>query len=202
MLSAILFDADGVVQSGRRFFAFVDTRLPQHERAAFINALFAAEEPCLAGRSNFAKELEKVVAAWGVTGALDAFHAAFNDIEVDRGVLGVVSQLRARGLTCCIASNQQALRARHMSEQLGYAKLFDHEFYSHALGVVKPDGAYFQRILEVLGEPAGSVLFIDDSVRNVESARRLGMVAEHFPSTSGVNFLVEVLRRHGVDVQR
>ena len=57
----------------------------------------------------------------------------------DDEVMRIVLSLQHAGVLCHIASNQQASRARHMSEVLNYRTLFTREFYSCALGVAKPD---------------------------------------------------------------
>ena len=47
-------------------------------------------------------------------------------------------------------------RARYMSEDLGYSRLFDREFYSCDIGHKKPDAAYFLAILAASGASAGA----------------------------------------------
>ncbi|HCP23855.1 MAG TPA: HAD family phosphatase, partial [Dehalococcoidia bacterium] len=47
---------------------------------------------------------------------------------------------------------------------------------------LKPDPAFFQRILGGLGAPPEECVFIDDRPENVESARTLGIDALHFQS--------------------
>ena len=48
-------------------------------------------------------------------------------------------------------------------------------FYSHELGMRKPDAEVFEFILEQEGIPAHELLFIDDSEQHVESANTLGI---------------------------
>lgn len=79
------------------------------------------------------------------------------------------------GVPCHIASNQQAGRARHMSEVLDYKNLFTREFYSCALGVAKPDIAFFELVLHSLDLRGANVLFLDDRRENVEAASGLGL---------------------------
>jgi putative hydrolase of the HAD superfamily len=46
------------------------------------------------------------------------------------------------------------------------------------------------------------VLFVDDSLPNVEGARATGLAAEHWDLTRGVPALLDQLSGHGVAVDR
>lgn len=52
---------------------------------------------------------------------------------------------------------------------------FDKAFYSCEIGLRKPDIESFQWILDHLGIKAVKTLFIDDSIQNIEAARKVGM---------------------------
>jgi putative hydrolase of the HAD superfamily len=71
-------------------------------------------------------------------------------------------------------------RASHTA--LGWDRLlcFDVQMFSAEEGLMKPDPAIYLRCLERLGVTAGEALFIDDTLANVEAARRLGMAGVHF----------------------
>ena len=60
--------------------------------------------------------------------------------------------------------------------------------------VVKPDAAIYQRLLDRNNLTAADCLFIDDSEKNVEGARAVGMHAHHFQSPY---LLSEDLKRLG-----
>ena len=101
--------------------------------------------------------------------------AAWTAIVVDEPVFPWIRRLRARGVRCFLATNQERHRGTAMSRDLGFAQLFEAEFYSFAMGVAKPERAFFQRILEATGIPAARVLFVDDRAENVEGARAIGL---------------------------
>jgi putative hydrolase of the HAD superfamily len=90
-----------------------------------------------------------------------------------------------------------------MSETLGYGDLFDAEFYSCHLGVAKPDGSYFERILDTLGLDADRVLFLDDKQVNVEAAQVVGLNASVFviePGADNQAAMGELLSHYGIHV--
>jgi putative hydrolase of the HAD superfamily len=76
------------------------------------------------------------------------------------------------GGRCFAASNQEHRRVAYLRERYGLDAHFDGIVYSAALGVCKPERAFFvdaQARMNV--EVPQSILFIDDSAANVEGAR-------------------------------
>jgi len=55
------------------------------------------------------------------------------------------------------------------------AAYFDKVYYSHRVGLRKPDIVIFQRILDENGFDAKHCLFIDDSLQHIEAAKTLGI---------------------------
>ena len=61
--------------------------------------------------------------------------------------------------------------------------------------LAKPDPAIFRLAETRLGHPAGAMLFIDDTARNIEAARACGWQAHHFTGADG---LAAELRQRGL----
>ena len=59
---------------------------------------------------------------------------------------------------------------------------FDHVFVSARLGMVKPDRAIFEHVLEELGARPEDVTFVDDRAANIEAAAELGIRSVLFTS--------------------
>ena len=106
--------------------------------------------------------------------------------------------MRANGYGVHLGTNQELNRAAHMSSALGYDALFDVCCYSCHLGVAKPDPAFFAAAARRISAQPASILFIDDSARNVEGARAAGLAAEHWELGQGHDVLLASLARHGV----
>ncbi len=188
-IKAVLFDADGVIQRQTLTLHAVLTDVlgaPAHSVDEMYRDIWEAEGPALTGRVDFSEALSAALDKWGMAGRLQDFIEPSTSIRVDRAIIGIVRRLRGAGILCCLASNQMTYRARYMSEKLGYADIFDMEFYSCRIGYKKPDPAYYTAILEELGLPPGEVLFIDDVEANVDAARRLGIAASVFQPGPGV----------------
>jgi glucose-1-phosphatase len=54
---------------------------------------------------------------------------------------------------------------------------FDRIFYSHEMGLAKPDVAIYEKVVEELGTSPERVLFFDDLLANVEGAKKIGIHA-------------------------
>ena len=202
-MRAILFDADGVLQRPGADFraacaAILGERALEIER--FMRELFALEKPALTGERDFLADMDGFLAGYGLVDRTNDVLAIWTAIETDAAMFAEVAALRRRGVLCCLATNQQPFRGRHMSETLGYRELFDHEFYSHSLGVAKPDPSYFRAIAKRLALAPAEMLFIDDHEANVLGAREAGLHAELFPRApaSSTAELHAILSRHGL----
>jgi len=75
-------------------------------------------------------------------------------------------------------SNTNALHAERHWTEFGIADLFEDRFLSHEMGLLKPDLAAFEYVVEALGCPAERILFLDDNQINVEGARAAGLRSE------------------------
>lgn len=58
-----------------------------------------------------------------------------------------------------------------------FSKLFHEDYYSHLIGMRKPDPEVFDYVLKDQNIKASELLFIDDSEQHIESARQLGINA-------------------------
>jgi putative hydrolase of the HAD superfamily len=56
------------------------------------------------------------------------------------------------------------------------------QFISSDIGLRKPDPEAFEFVAAQLGVPLSRILFLDDTLRNVEGARHVGMQAEQIRS--------------------
>lgn len=65
-------------------------------------------------------------------------------------------------------------------ERYEFLQLFDGILVSGVEKLKKPDPAIYQLLLSRYGLNAGSVIFIDDNLRNVKAARNLGITSIHF----------------------
>jgi putative hydrolase of the HAD superfamily len=199
MVSAVLFDADGVLQRPTADWSSRLHTLAPENPEAFVAELMAAERPTLVGKGSFPEVVADLLRKWGSPATVEDALEPWSWFEAVPEVVALIGRLRAGGIGCHLATNQMAYRRGLMVER-GYGDWFDQTFYSCDVKLAKPDPAYFRAILTAIDVPASSVLFIDDNEANVASAAGVGLHAEVFDLSMGVPVLVELLERYGLPV--
>ena len=117
------------------------------------------------------KELprEQVIGAW------NAMLIRFPEERIE-----LLKQLRSR-YRLFLFSNTNAIHLQAFQkmfmEQFGYPldSLFEKVYYSHVMGLRKPDEQSFRYILEDSALKAEETLFVDDAKNNIEGAERVGL---------------------------
>lgn len=205
-VTTVLWDADGVLQRlpngvEESMRPAVEGRLDDVD--GFLADAYVTEKPALAGQVAWPDVLGPLLERWGIGHAYDEVLAVWLTIEPIQATHDLVQELRAAGVRCYLATNQAERRARHMSQEMGYAHLFDADgFYSHAMKLTKPDPRYFRHIVDALKIDPGEALFLDDRRDNVESARSVGLKAEVWSYAEDLDVLRAHLRRHGLAVRQ
>ena len=100
-------------------------------------------------------------------------------IEASVEILG---ELRSAGLPCYALTNMETWTYPGRRERYAFLRWFDGTIVSGFEGLAKPDPRVFGLLLERFGLDPPSTLFIDDSEKNVQAARRVGMQAIEFES--------------------
>lgn len=203
VIEAVLFDADGVIQSTSSGWRTELAALcgDASRTEAFLEDLFAAERPCLTGEREFAHALAEVLDRWESRATVEDALRIWTLIEPQDELLAIVESLGTIQVRTGLATNQQPLRARYMEEDLKYGERFDELLFSCRIGHAKPDPRYFDGVLEVLELEGNRVLFIDDHPANVEAARDRGLRAEVYDQVTGVTGMLELLTAHGLEVE-
>lgn len=120
----------------------------------------------------------------GYRGSSQDLHAVWSDF-FDGTVPGseaLLEQLREK-YRVAFLSNSNEVHAELIPRR--FAGLFrkdDRFVFSHRFRVAKPDPEIFRRALEVIGALPHQVVFIDDLIENVISARSIGIRAFQFES--------------------
>jgi len=161
--------------------------------------MFGAEKTAIRGERDAIEVVAEVLGSFGLTDdPTEVFESVWLRIEPVPDSLDLVRRLRAAGFGVHLGTNQSMRRAAYMRATLGYDDLFDVSCYSAELGLAKPDRAYFRRAAELIGVPPEEVLFVDDTLPNVEAAQEVGMAAVHWHLDDGHALLEKMLADHGV----
>ena len=195
----VLFDADGVIQSiPGGWYAAMEPYLGERAQE-FLHGTWKDEKPTLAGQGDYLPLLAARLIEYEVSVPVEeVYRAVWHRIEPCIESLELVRALRASGYGVHLGTNQERHRAAHMRTVLGYDALFDASCYSCDLGVMKPDPGFFAAAARRIGAEPSSILFIDDSARNIEGARAAGLAAEQWDLEQRHEVLLALLADHDV----
>lgn len=117
--------------------------------------------------------------------------------HIPQTAVGEIVTAVAEQTQITIASNLPEPHWEWTLANLPYAHRFDPPALSFEFGVMKPDAAYFKRLLEIADVEPGEVFFTDDLPQNVAAAVAVGIRAFLF---SGPEKLRSDLENCGVKV--
>ena len=185
----IIFDAGGVVINTdlqRAVNAFQALGLPRFEtyyNLSVQNDAFTRWERGTLSVDGFRTYIRSVLHDDTVTDRQidEAWCAMIEDMPMERYRL--LRRLKAR-YRLFLFSNTNPLHAaeciRKTKAQYGFSpweEVFDHLFFSHDIGMTKPDPEAYRCVVRLAGIEAGETLFIDDLEKNVQGARAAGLYA-------------------------
>lgn len=191
---AVLWDADGVLQTGpsRWDVAFGEAL---GERIEVAEEFFAVLDDALAGRVDMEAHVRGVLDRHGLADRWEATRAVWGRLTPLTEVRELVAALPVPSY---LATNQDTLRAVCMRGQMEYDALLAGAYYSCDVGAAKPEAAYFEAILDDLGLAPDEALFVDDLAENVDGARGVGLYAEVWHHEHGLPALRALLSAHGL----
>jgi len=112
--------------------------------------------------------------------------------DIDTSLLDYIRCLRKSYKTGLLSNAFDDLR-QIIAERWHFEDAFDEMIISAEVGMVKPDARIFQMSAEQLGVEAGQAVFVDDMLRNIEGAKKVGMLGIHFQNPQQVRLDLEQL---------
>jgi|SRR3989338_2727411 len=111
-------------------------------------------------------------------------------------MIAIAKKLKEKRIKLFILSNNFAERANYYNKEFGELfKLFDGIYFSFQMGFVKPNTRAFENILSKNKLRPEECLYFDDSIENVEAAKRLGIAAFVF---EGSHKTADVLKKYSL----
>ncbi|MCV0425584.1 MAG: HAD family phosphatase [Roseibium sp.] len=112
------------------------------------------------------------------------------------GTTKLLEELKAANCPLYAITNFSAEKFAEAQERFPFLKVsFRDIVVSAEEKLIKPDSRIYEVLLQRNGLEAETCLFIDDSLKNVEAARDLGMTAHHFKNPEDLR---SDLNRHGL----
>ncbi len=187
----IIFDLGGVLlnldysATERAFEAFGITDFKQRFSQLAQNTFFDDWETGRISRETFINGLQDTSGDTRLTKeqVIEAWNAMLLDFPIRR--LQLLQQLRGH-YDLFLLSNTNEVHEAAFNDILMQAHgipsithFFDKVYYSHRVGMRKPGKEIYQHILDENGLSPEHTLFIDDSPRNIETAKSLGIRTIH-----------------------
>ena len=143
---------------------------------------------CTLGKADLKDVLSMVIKDWNFPGTVDDLMTYwFKDDVIEAPVMACIEKLRANGVHCFMATNQEQHRAASLREKFGHGKIFDEIFCSAEIGHIKNEPAFWEtvwtKIADLANNDKSKVIFLDDDEANVLTARAFGFAAVHYKGT-------------------
>ena len=115
---------------------------------------------------------------------IQAYHDNWEESIGDylEGTVAIMRRLKQAGYALYGLSNWSAETFPIVRDRYDFFRLLDDIVISGEVGSIKPEPDIFKIMLGRIGKPAAQCLFIDDSLANIEQARRMGFGTIHFQS--------------------
>jgi 2-haloacid dehalogenase len=94
--------------------------------------------------------------------------------------VALLRRLKGAGRPVYALSNFATVKFAVARQMFDFLNEFDHAVISGHVGAAKPDRRIFEILFERVGRQPQELLFVDDSLKNIEAARALGMATVHF----------------------
>lgn len=191
MIKAIIFDCFGVIYS--RSFEYVRDIAPDEKKSELENIRIQHDRGYL-NQSEFLEQIGEVI-GWSP----DRVGALLREKHVlNQDLLELIKQLKAQYKIGLLSNIGQGWIDELFSEELKQ-QLFDSVVESERVHMIKPEPEIYHYAASALGMLPEECCFIDDSPRNIEGAKRVGMETILFTSTSNMHKALHAL---GVEYAR
>jgi 2-haloacid dehalogenase len=128
---------------------------------------------------------------------IQAYHDNWKDSIGNhfQGTVEILKRLKKAGYPLFGLSNWSAETFPYARQKHDFFDLLDDIIISGEVGSIKPEPEFFEIALKRIGQPAKECLFIDDSLANIEQARKMRFATIHFESSEQ---LEKELQRLGI----
>ncbi|MBN1696331.1 MAG: HAD family phosphatase [Spirochaetales bacterium] len=195
-ITTLLFDLGNVVfrwsfEPMFEYWAETCGKSVEFLRSTFrVDHMYEKYETGAVTTDEYAHHIERML---GVRFLPDDFKKGWNSIYVEEtaGIDGLLANLE-KNYRLAAFSNTNEVHYACMEEKYGHLfRRFERVFYSHIIGLRKPEKDAFEYVLAEIGIKKSDVVFFDDLAENVRGAQRIGIKAVQ---VKGLESITEGLR--------
>lgn len=195
----LLFDVDGVIIRGPKEKWSTgyakEVGIPAEKMDEFFKGDFKL---CSIGKADLKEKITPFLTKWKWRGNADEFLAYWfeNDSNIDEKLLEEIKKIRAGGIRCYVATQQEKYRKNYLWEKLGLKNYFDGIFCTCDIGYEKFTPKFFNFIFRKLKVKPEEIMFFDDKRKGAELASKLGVRAYVYENIEGLKKQTELLLRN------
>lgn len=116
-----------------------------------------------------------------------------DELEPIDASVALMQEVKEAGHGLYFLSNMPVPYAESLVRRNRFFEWFDGGLFSSEVKLIKPEAAIFREALERFGAQPQDCVFLDDHLKNVEAARRLGLSAIHFLNAADARLELEEL---------
>ncbi len=190
-----LFDFDGTLVDSMPTFGGIIKRVMEESGLEFTDGTLKIVTPLgYRGSAKYFRTLGTCEAEDALTARMEAYAgvAYENTIPAKEGVCETLRALKARGASLNILTASPHVTLDPCLKRIGIWDLFDRVWSCEDFGTVKSNPALYGMVADALGVCVGDVIFVDDNVGAVKTARSAGMIAYGIYDPSSEDYIDEM----------
>jgi FMN phosphatase YigB (HAD superfamily) len=134
------------------------------------------------GEMSFDEHAVQAISNLGIDMPLNEFTDLYDSVLIPSESMFPLIERIADTYRLALVSNTSEPHWKSAERFLPFSSSLDPIIVSYEVGVMKPEPAFYDALLERSGVPTANILFIDDLVANIEGAEAAGMIGHQFTS--------------------
>jgi FMN phosphatase YigB (HAD superfamily) len=134
------------------------------------------------GEISFDEHAVQAISNLGIDMPLNEFTDLYDSVLIPSESMFPLIERIADTYRLALVSNTSEPHWKSAERFLPFSSSLDPIIVSYEVGVMKPEPAFYDALLERSGVPTANILFVDDLVANIEGAEAAGMIGHQFTS--------------------
>ena len=134
------------------------------------------------GEMSFDEHAVQAISNLGIDMPLNEFTDLYDSVLIPSESMFPLIERIADTYRLALVSNTSEPHWKSAERFLPFSSSLDPIIVSYEVGVMKPEPAFYDALLERSGVPTANILFVDDLVANIEGAEAAGMIGHQFTS--------------------
>ena len=134
------------------------------------------------GEISFDEHAVQAISNLGIDMPLNEFTDLYDSVLIPSESMFPLIERIADTYRLALVSNTSEPHWKSAERFLPFSSSLDPIIVSYEVGVMKPEPAFYDALLERSGVPTANILFVDDLVANIEGAEAAGMIGHQFSS--------------------